>query len=138
MELRRAGLRLSMELLGPEYSLAVNSLDSGVKLFFSREVRGAAGEDLVEKQNAEVGSMPVVVDETAEYGYTAENRHMVRAFLRGQTPDVTFDDGVEVVELLMTAYMSAELGRTLPFRPDGLDAFVPAVARGTWKGQGRP
>ena len=30
-----AGLRLSMELLGPEYSLAVNSLDSGVKLFFS-------------------------------------------------------------------------------------------------------
>ena len=132
-----AGLRLSMELLGPEYSLAVNSLDSGVKLFFSREVRGAAGEDLVEKQNAEVGSMPVVVDETAEYGYTAENRHMVRAFLRGETPDVTFEDGVEVVELLMTAYMSAEQGCTLPFRPDGLEAFVPAVARGTWKGRGR-
>ena len=131
-----AGLRLSMELLGPEYSLAVNSLDSGVKLFFSREVRGAAGEDLVEKQNAEVGSMPIVVDETAEYGYTAENRHMVRAFLRGETPDLTFGDGVEVVEVLMTAYMSAEQGRTLPFRPDGLDAFVPAVARGTWKGRG--
>ena len=133
-----AGLRLSMELLGPEYSLAVNSLDSGVKLFFSREVRGAAGEDLVEKQNAEVGLMPVVVDETAEYGYTAENRHMVRAFLREETPDVTFDDGVEVVELLMTAYMSAEQGRTLPFRPAGLDAFVPAVAQGTWKGRGTP
>ena len=133
-----AGLRLSMELLGPEYSLAVNSLDSGVKLFFSREVRGAAGEDLVEKQNAETGLMPVVVDETAEYGYTAENRHMVRAFLREETPDLTFDDGVEVVELLMTAYMSAEQGRTLPFRPEGLDAFVPAVARGTWKGRGRP
>ena len=133
-----AGLRLSMELLGPEYSLAVNSLESGVKLFFSREVRGAAGEDLVEKQNAETGLMPVVVDETAEYGYTAENRHMVRAFLREETPDLTFDDGVEVVELLMTAYMSAEQGRTLPFRPEGLDAFVPAMARGTWKGRGRP
>ena len=133
-----AGLRLSMELLGPEYSLAVNSLESGVKLFFSREVRGAAGEDLVEKQNAETGLMPVAVDETAEYGYTAENRHMVRAFLREETPDLTFDDGVEVVELLMTAYMSAEQGRTLPFRPEGLDAFVPAVARGTWKGRGRP
>ena len=129
-----AGLRLSMELLGPEYSLSVNSLDSGVKLFFSRAVRGEAGEDLVEKQNAEVGWMPVVVDEASEYGYTAENRHMVRAFLRGNAPAVTFDDGVEVVELLMTAYMSAEQGRTLPFRPDGLDAFVPAVARGTWKG----
>ena len=133
-----AGLRLSMELLGPEYSLAVNSLDSGVKLFFSREVRGAAGEDLVEKQNAEVGSMPVVADETVEYGYTAENRHMVRAFLRGEPPNVTFDDGVEVVELLMTAYMSAEQRRTLPFRPDGLDTFVPAVAQGTWKGRVMP
>ena len=131
------GLRLSMELLGPEYSLAVDSLASGVKLFFSREVRGTAGEDLVEKQNAEVGSMPVVVDETAEYGYTDENRHMARAFLRGETPDLTFEDGLEVVELLMTAYMSAEQGRTLPFRPEGLDAFVPAVARGAWKGPER-
>ena len=130
-----AGLRLSMELLGPEYSMSVNSLDTGLKLFFSREVRGDAGEDLVEKQNAEVGLMPVVADETAEYGYTAENRHIARAFLRGETPDVTFDDGAEVVELLMTAYMSAEQGRTLAFRPDGLDTFVPAVARGTWTGR---
>ena len=129
-----AGLRLSMELLGPEYSMSYNSLDSGLKLFFSREVRGQAGEDLVEKQNAEVGLMPVVVDEASEYGYTAENRHMARAFLRGESPDVTFNDGVEVVELLMTAYMSAEESRTLPFRPEGLDTFVPAVATGKWKG----
>lgn len=129
-----AGLRLSMELLGPEYSMSLNSLDSGLKLFFSREVRGQAGEDLVEKQNAEVGLMPVVVDEASEYGYTAENRHMARAFLRGESPDVTFNDGVEVVELLMTAYMSAEESRTLPFRPEGLDTFVPAVATGKWKG----
>ena len=131
-----AGLRLSMELLGPEYSMSFNTLDSGLKLFFSREVRGEAGEDLVEKQNAEVGLMPVVADEVGEYGYTAENRHMARAFLHGETPDLTFDDGVEVVELLMTAYMSAERERTLSFRPDGLDAFVPAVAKGTWTGRG--
>ena len=131
-----AGLRLSMELLGPEYSMSVNSLDSGLKLFFSREVHGEAGEDLVEKQNAEVGLMPVVTDETIEYGYTAENRHMARMFSLGKTPAVTFEDGVEVVELLMTAYMSAEQGRTLSFRPDNLDTFVPAVAKGTWKGRG--
>ena len=131
-----AGRRLSMELLGPEYSMSFNTLDSGLKLFFSREVRGEAGEDLVEKQNAEVGLMPVVADEVGEYGYTAENRHMARAFLHGETPDLTFDDGVEVVELLMTAYMSAEQERTLSFRPDGLDAFVPAVAKGTWTGGG--
>lgn len=131
-----AGLRLSMELLGPEYSMSLNSLDSGLKLFFSRAVRGEAGEDLVEKQNADIGLMPVVVDEAAEYGYTAENRHMARAFLHGETPAVTFDDGVEVVELLMTAYMSAEQGRTLAVQPEGLDTFVPAVATGTWKKEG--
>ena len=77
--------------------MSLNSLDSGLKLFFSREVRGEAGEDLVEKQNADVGLMPVVVDEAGEYGYTAENRHMARAFLNGGSPDLTFDDGVEVI-----------------------------------------
>ena len=46
---------------------------------------------------------------------------------------VTFDDGLEVVKVLMTAYMSAEQGRTLDFPPAGLDTFVPAVAKGTWK-----
>jgi len=128
-----AGLRLSAELLGPEYSMSWNTLDSGLKLFFSREVKGKAGEDLVEKQNAETGLMPVVAEEAAAYGYEAENRHFTRAFLRGEKPMLTFDDGVEVMQILMAAYMSAEKGRTLSFPPRGLDSFVPAVARGTWK-----
>jgi predicted dehydrogenase len=128
-----AGLRLSAELLGPEYSMAWNSLDSGLKLFFSREVRGRAGEDLVEKQNAEVGQMPVVPNEAAAYGYEGEDRHFVRAFLRKEKPRLTWDDGLDVVQILMTAYESAEQGRTLSFPPKDLDEFVPAVARGTWK-----
>ncbi len=128
-----AGLRLSAELLGPEYSMAWNSLDSGLNLFFSREVKGKAGEDLVEKQNAEMGLMPVVANESAAYGYDAEDRHFVRVFLKRDKPELTFDDGVEVVKLLMTAYMSAEQGKTLDFPPAGLETFVPAVAKGTWK-----
>ncbi|HMH55608.1 MAG TPA: Gfo/Idh/MocA family oxidoreductase [Gemmatimonadales bacterium] len=127
------GLRLSAELLGPEYSMSWNSLDSGLKLFFSRQVSGGTGEDLVEKQNAESGLMPVVANEAWAYGYEAENRHFVRAFLSGETPMLTFDDGVEVVRTLMAAYMSAERGCTLSFPPDGLDGFVPAVATGTWR-----
>jgi predicted dehydrogenase len=129
-----AGLRLSAELLGPEYSMAWNSLDSGLKVFLSREVKGRTGEDLVEKQNAETGLMPVVANEPVAYGYEAEDRHFVRAFLRGETPKLTFDDGVEVVKLLMTAYMSAEQGKTLDFPPRGLAKFTPAVARGEWNG----
>jgi predicted dehydrogenase len=128
-----AGLRLSAELLGPEYSMSWNTLDSGLKLFFSREVSGKAGEDLVEKQNAEMGLMPVVPSEAAAYGYEAEDRHFVRAFLDGTPGMLTFDDGLEVVKILMTAYQSAEQGKTLDFPPPGIEAFVPAVAKGTWK-----
>jgi predicted dehydrogenase len=128
-----AGLRLSAELLGPEYSMSWNTLDSGLKLFFSREVAGRAGEDLVEKQNAEIGLMPVVANEAMAYGYEAENRHFVRVFQGKARPLLTFDDGLEVVKILMAAYMSAEQGRTLEFPPRGLTGFSPAVARGKWK-----
>ena len=128
-----AGLRLSAELLGPEYSMSWNTLDSGLKLFFSREVRGKTGEDLVEKQNAEMGLMPVVPSEAAAYGYEAEDRHFVRVFLGKEEPLLTFDDGLEVVKVLMTAYQSAEQGTTLDFPPPGIEDFVPAVARGTWR-----
>ncbi|MEP7324849.1 MAG: Gfo/Idh/MocA family oxidoreductase [Gemmatimonadota bacterium] len=128
-----AGLRLSGELLGPEYSMSWNTLDSELKLFFSREVRGKSGEDLVEKQNAEMGLMPVVPNEPAAYGYEAEDRHFVRVFLKGEKPLLTFADGLEVVKILMAAYMAAESGKTLEFPPRGLDKFRPAVAKGTWK-----
>ena len=60
----------------------------------------------------------------AELDRGAAGRHLL----------LTFDDGVDVVELLMAAYQSAEEERTLAFPPEGLDAFVPAVARGEWRG----
>ena len=128
-----AGLRLSAELLGPEYSMQWNSLDTGLNLFFSREVKGKAGEDLVEKQNAEMGLMPVVPNEAVAYGYEAEDRHFCRVFQGKEQPRLTLDDGVEVMKMLMTAYQSAEQGKTLSFAPKGIDQFVPAVARGEWK-----
>ena len=131
------GLRLSMELFGPEYSMFVNTLDPDLKVFFSREVAGSAGEDLVEKQNAESGGMPVVSNEAEAYGYTAENRHMVESFLAGKRPDENFDDGLNVTELLMTAYMSAEQGKTISFPPSDLDTYVPSVAKGEWNPKNR-
>jgi predicted dehydrogenase len=127
-----AGLRLSMELLGPEYSMNVNTLATELSLFFSRELRQASGEDLVEKQNAELGLMPVVTEETLSYGYVDENRHMVQSFLRGERPRETFDDGFNVTELLMAAYMSAERDAAVDFASAPLDGFVPKVARRAW------
>ncbi|MBD3413325.1 MAG: gfo/Idh/MocA family oxidoreductase [Candidatus Aminicenantes bacterium] len=130
-----AGLRLSMELLGPEYSLSINTLDSNLKIFFSRKVQGKQGEDLVEKQNAETGQMPIVSSEEIEYGYTDENRHMVQSFLDGTRPRENFTDGEEVTKLLMAAYMSIEEERTIIFPPEGLEDFIPAVAKGEWNPQ---
>jgi predicted dehydrogenase len=128
-----AGLRLSVELLGPEYSLSASSLDSGARVFFSRRLTGQAGEDLVEKQNAEQGLMPIVGNEAAEYGYEGENRHFVRCFADGLRPELDARAGLDVIELLMACYMSAEQERVVDWKPEGLDTFVPAVARGTWK-----
>jgi predicted dehydrogenase len=127
-----AGLRLSTELLGPEYSMSMNSLDAGLKVFFSRKVKGDVGEDLVEKQNAEMGLMPVVSDEESEYGYEGENRYMVQHFLAGTRPGENFSDGLAVTQLLMAAYMSAEEEKTIPFKPELLEDYIPAVARGEW------
>lgn len=125
-------LRLRAELLGPEYAMQVDSLSTDLSVFLSRRVRGDAGEDLVEKQNAEQGLMPVIADEPGVYGYTAENRHMVRAFRAGVMPDETWHDGLAVTEVLMACYKSAEEGRTVRF-PEDLTTFIPAVAQGTWR-----
>ena len=90
-------------------------------MFFSRRLRGDAAEDLLEKQNAEQGLMPVVGNEAAEYGYEGENRHFVQAFADGVQPELDFRAGLEVTELLMACYMSAEQERVLDWRPAGLD-----------------
>lgn len=123
------GLRITLELLGPEYAMEFSSLNTGLKVFLSRAVTGSAGEDLVEKQNAEQGLMPVLDDEAGIYGYTLENRHFVERFRRGAMPSETFADGVAVVHMLMALYRSAELGRDIRFDDEPLDDYVPPVAR---------
>jgi len=127
------GLRLHFELLGPEYSMAVDTLQTDAKVFVSRNLRSEAGEDLVEKQNAEQGLMPVLADEQFTYGYVDEDRHMVRAFRRGEDPAETCADGVVVSELLMAAYLSGETGETVRLPEPALEGFVPQVAQGRWQ-----
>ncbi|MBC2886615.1 Gfo/Idh/MocA family oxidoreductase [Ochrobactrum sp. CM-21-5] len=124
-----AGLRIQLELLGPEYAMEYNSLNTGLRVFMSREVKGGEGEDLVEKQNAEQGLMPVLEDEPGVYGYTDENRHMTECFRKGETPLETFADGVAVVEMMMGLYLSAETQKTVTFPAPELDHYVPVVAR---------
>lgn len=127
-----AGLRLSFELLGPEYSMSADTLSTESRLFFSRAITQDQTEEMVEKQNAEGGLMPIVSDESLSYGYSDENASFTADFLRGKQPLESLENGVEVVNLLMAAYRSAEERTTIDF-PIDLSDFTPAVARGTWR-----
>ena len=124
-----AGLRIDLALLGSEYAMEFSSLKPALNDFLSRKIQVGDGEDLLEKQNAEQGVMPIVEDEAGTYGYTAENRHMVECFRHDRTPIETFEDGVEVVRMVMGLYLSAETGRTVDLDEADLETFVPAPAR---------
>lgn len=123
------GLRIDLALLGPEYAMEFSSLNPSLKVFLSRAITGGQGEDLMEKQNAEQGQMPIVEDEAGTYGYIGENRHMVACFRHGRTPIETFEDGVEVTKMVMALYKSAETGQVVRLPDETLETYVPAPAR---------
>lgn len=127
-----AGMRLSFELLGPEFSMSANSLTGDGQVFLSRDLEQEAGEDMLEKQMAEQGLMPVIADEPASYGYVAENTHLVRMFRAGTQPLESLDSAVSVTEMLMAAYYAAE-SQTVVHFPVDLEDYVPAVARREWR-----
>jgi predicted dehydrogenase len=125
------GLRISVELLGPEYSGRLDTLDSGTEVFVSGDAGGEAGY-AVEKQQADHGGMSVLPDEGGVYGYPAQNEHVVDAFLDGENACEDLYDGLEVVRLCMASYLAAERGERVAFGDADLEDYVPAPARGTF------
>lgn len=124
-----AGLRLTFEVLGPEYSMAINTLQPELFTFMSRNIRLPPTELFVEKQNADQGLMPVIPDEAITYGYQAEDAYMVDSFLRNKLPAENWYDGLLVVQLMMHGYLSAETGRRIRFDPQQVEDYIPPVAR---------
>ena len=127
------GLRLTFEILGPEYSVSINTLQQELNVFFSRNVKIPPGEEFVEKQAAEQGLMPMIPNETITYGYQDEDRYMVECFLKGVQPEENWRDGLLVTQLMMAAYLSAEKGRRIRFRPEELRGYRPKVQLGEWE-----
>jgi predicted dehydrogenase len=127
------GLRLTFEVLGPEYSISINSLQQELNVFFSRGVVMPPSEEFVEKQAAEQGLMPIVPNEAIAYGYQDEDRHMVESFLKDEMPEENWRDGLLVARLMMTAYKSAEEGKKLIYNPKILKGYKPKVASGDWR-----
>ena len=123
------GLRLSFELIGPEYYMSANSLQTDLQVFFGRNLKPKAGEYLVEKQAAELGLMPTQADEASSYGYVGEDRYMVECFRRGRLPSENWYDGLFVVQLMMACYLSAEKGRRVGFSPTEIESYIPRPAR---------
>ncbi|WP_248515304.1 Gfo/Idh/MocA family protein [Salinarchaeum laminariae] len=123
------GLRITIELLGPEYSGTINTLESGTDVFFSSDVEDETGY-VVEKQQAGQGEMPVIPDEANAYGYLQQNRHVVDAFRDGENAREDLYDGLEVVELCMASYKAAEEGARIVLDDVDLEDYVPEPARG--------
>lgn len=126
-----SGLRITIELLGPEYSGSLNTLDSGTDVFFSSSVEDEGGY-VVEKQQAGQGAMPVIPDEVTTYGYLDQNRHVVSAFRQGENAREDLHDGFEIVRLCMASYLSAEEGRRVRLEDADLESYVPEPARGAF------
>jgi len=124
-----AGLRLTFEVLGPEYSLYINTLQPELFTFLSRNIKIPPSEAFVEKQNADQGLMPVIPDEAVTYGYQAEDRAMVDSFLKGKMPYENLRDGLLVVSLMMLAYLSAERGSKVNYSVGLIEDYIPKVAR---------
>jgi predicted dehydrogenase len=123
-----SGLRITIELLGPEYSGTINTLDSGTNVFFS----GAAAEEagyVVEKQQADRGAMPILSQEEATYGYLDQNEHIVEAFQAEMNARENLHDGLEVAELVAASYLSAERGERIRLEDVDLEGYVPEPAR---------
>jgi predicted dehydrogenase len=127
-----SGIRLTMELLGPEYSGSVNTLESGTSMFLSDNIDSDGGY-VVEKHAASQGMMPVLPEEATTYGYLGENREAVRAFRAGENAREDLYDGLEVVELCMMSYKAAEQGERLEFGKHDLDGYVPDAGKGEFK-----
>jgi predicted dehydrogenase len=126
------GVRLILDLLGPEYYMSVNSLQPELHVFSSKNIKSKSGAYFVEKQAAEQGLMPTVADESFTYGFQAEDRHMVQSFLQNKMPMENWHDGVAILEIIMACYMAAEKGKRLKFQSGSFDDYVPQPARGSW------
>lgn len=126
-----SGLRISIELLGPEYSGRLNTLESGTDVFFSDHATEEAGY-VVEKQEANHGKMPVLPDEGVTYGYLAQNEHVVDSFVKGDNAREDLWDGLSVVKLCMASYLAAERGERISVDDIALDEYVPEPARGAF------
>jgi predicted dehydrogenase len=132
----KQGLRLLLDGIGPGYALEANSLRSPLELFVSDAAAEAIGdaELALEKAQATRGLLAVQPNEPDLYGYTDENADAALAFAAGRSAKLDFDYGLEIVRLVMAAYLSAERRAAVDLTDAVtlalLETYVPAIQQG--------
>ena len=132
----KQGLRLLLDGIGPGYALESNSLRSPLEIFISDAAAAAVGdaELALEKAQAMRGLLAVQPNEPDLYGYTDENVDAIAAFGAGRSALLDLEYGVEIVRLVMAAYLSAErralVDLTDPKTRDELERYVPLIQQG--------
>ena len=132
----KQGLRLFMDGMGPGYAFEVNSLVSPLNVFIGDTAAEAIAdqEAALEKATASRGLLAVQYNEADLYGYTDENRDMLRAFEAGRDGMLSWEFGLEIQRLVMASYLSAERGKTIDLTDPAvmaeLEGYVPAIQQG--------
>jgi predicted dehydrogenase len=123
-----AGVHRTLELLGPESTARVESGEATTNIFISDNV-GGGSDDLMEKQAAQRGRMPVEPLDVVNGGYVNQTQDIVASFRSGENARFDLDDGVQTMELCMASYKSAEEGVTVDVQSVDLEDYVPAPVR---------
>jgi len=132
----KQGLRLLVDGIGPGFALEANSLRSPLEVFVGDDaVASVADAELaLEKATASRGLLAIQPNEPDLYGYTDENVDALAAFRAGRAALLDFDDGLDVVQLTMAAYRSAEEARVVDLTDAGelasLESYVPLIQQG--------
>lgn len=132
----KQGLRLFMDGMGPGYAFEVNTLISSLQIFIGDVAAEATAnaELALEKSTASRGLLAVQYNEPDLYGYTDENEEAIKAFQEGRDGMLTWGYGLEIIRLVMAAYMSAERQKVIdltdPAIQQELETYVPLIQQG--------
>ncbi|MBM3335364.1 hypothetical protein FJY63_11945, partial [Candidatus Sumerlaeota bacterium] len=132
----KQGLRLFMDGMGPGYAFEVNTLIAPLTIFIGDVAAQAVAdqEAALEKAMASRGLLTVHHNEADLYGYTDENEDAREAFLAGRDGHLPFSYGLEIAKLVMAAYMSAEMKKTIdltdPKAQKALEKYIPLIQQG--------
>jgi predicted dehydrogenase len=132
----KQGLRLLADGMGPGYAFEINSLISPLEVFIGDAAAEAVAdaESALEKSTASRGLLAVQYNEPDLYGYPDENEEAIQAFRAGRDGFLPWSYGLEIIKLVMAAYMSAQKKKSVdltdPLVQRELETFIPLIQQG--------